>query len=91
MTVPVPELVPELVCVLLLVTVGVRVCGPDPVRELVREEEPEPVRVPDPVCVSDPVPLAVKVVVELLVPVTAAVTEEDLEGVPETLGENEKV
>ena len=79
------------VCVLLLVTVGDRVCVPESVREAVREADPDPVRVPDPVCVPDPVPLAVKVVVELPVPVTAAVTEEDLLGVPELLEENEKV
>ena len=70
---------------------GDRVCVPEPVREAVREPDPDPVCVPDPVCDPDPVPLAVRVVVELLVPVTAAVTEEDLEGVPETLEENEKV
>ena len=76
---------------LLLVTVGDRVCVPEPVREAVREPDPVPVRVPDPVCDPDPVPLAVNVVVELEVVVAAAVTEGDLEGVPVGLEENEKV
>jgi hypothetical protein len=43
------------VCVLLPVTVGDRVCVPEPVREVVREADPDPVLVPDPVCVLDPV------------------------------------
>ena len=43
------------VCVLLLVTVGDRVCVPELVREAVREADPDPVLVPDPVCVPDPV------------------------------------
>ena len=79
------------VCVLLLVTVGDRVCVPEPVRELVREADPVPVRVCEFVCDPEPVPLAVKVVVELPVSVTAAVIEEDLLGVPVLLEENEKV